>query len=168
MHCRGVQELKTLQLNFQCAFNKKRKNTWTTSPCKTWERWIICITFSTIPLFGCFCNDFFFWVFTHNFWATNISSFGKWSYFYNIHLDNCYLCKCLYIFIWFPFTFHNYFYKQFYHNTGWMTIAPSYNSLTQIQQIPCCDVFPEKHLSAWCYISNIFSVASSETSSYSK
>ena len=32
----------------QCVFNnKKTKNTWTTSSCKTWESWITCITFST-------------------------------------------------------------------------------------------------------------------------
>ena len=75
-YCRGVQELKTLQLNPQCVFDKKIKNTWTTSPCKTWESWIICITFSAIPLF-CFCNDFF-WLITHNFWTINISGFGKY------------------------------------------------------------------------------------------
>ena len=103
IYCRGVQELKTLQLIPQCVFNKKTKNTWTTLPLTTWESWIMCITFSTIPLF--FCNDFF-WVFTHTFWTINISGFGKWSYLNNIHLDNCYWCKCFYIFSLSGFTSH--------------------------------------------------------------
>ena len=52
-YCRGVQELETLQLSNQCMCLNK-KNTWTTSPCKIWESWIICITYltnSTLQMF---------------------------------------------------------------------------------------------------------------------
>ena len=48
----------------------------------------------------------------------NTSGLKKWSYL-NINLDNCYWRECLCIFIWFDFTFYNYFCKQFY-----LTIAP--------------------------------------------
>ena len=108
--------------------------------------------------FRCFCNDFF-WLFTHNFWTINISGFGKWSYLNNIHLDKCYWWKMPPLHLHLVSLHISQLFLQTILSQHSVADNSSYNSSTQILQIPCCDVFPEKHLSAWCYIVNIFSVA---------
>ena len=59
-------------------------------------------------------------------------------------------------FLWFCFTFHNYFSKEFCHN--WVVQNSSYNSSRGIIKIPSYDVFQEKYVSA---IVNIFYKSSS-------
>ena len=120
-----------------------KKNTWITSPCKTWESWIICLTFSTNYTFRCFCNDFF-WVVsdTQNFWTISLALENEhaWIYILTIAFN---VNAFIYIFIWFHFTFHIYFCKKFYHS--WMVEISSY----EIPQLKFCKfqvvMFSEKN-----------------------
>ena len=92
-----------------------------------------------------FLEWFFLSSFRHSKFLNNTSGFEKWACL-NIHLDNWFWCECLYIFIWFHFTSHNYFCKNFFHN--WVVENSSYNFSTRILQIAGCDVFRQKHFSA--------------------
>ena len=76
----------------------------------------------------------------------NTSGLKKWSYL-NINFYNCYWCECLYILIWFDFTFYNYFCKRFY-----LTIAPIIPQL-KFYKFHVLFFSPEKHIAA---IANIF------------
>ena len=100
------------------------KNTWTTSPCKTWESWIISINLSTNSTLQMFCNDFF-WVVsdTQNCWKISLALENRhtWIYILTIAFN---VNIFIYIFIWFQFTFHNYFWKKFYHS--WVVENSSY------------------------------------------
>ena len=118
-----------------------KKNTWTTSPCKTWESWIICIIFSTNSTLQMFLLSSF----RHSELLNNIPGFGKWASL-NIILENCiyiYIYIYIYIFIWFHFTFHDYFCKKFYHS--WVVENNSY----KICQLEFCEfqvvMFSEKN-----------------------
>ena len=123
-----------------------KTNTWTTSPCKTWESWIICIIFSTNSTLQMFLLSSF----RHSELLNNITGFGKWTSL-NIILENCiYIYIYIYIYISsYGFTSHfTTISAKNYMTAGWLRITPIkfVNSNSANSRLLC---FPRK--TPFCY-----------------
>ena len=130
--------------------NKKKYLSWTTSPCKTWESWIIIrITSSTSSTLQMFLQWFFLSSFRHSEPLNNIPGFGKWACLKNTPWQL--------LLMWMTSDLHLvslHISQLFLQKTGWLRIVPIFPELEfyKFQVVMSAIVKSDSHLPKQIFI----------------
>ena len=130
--------------------NKKEYLSWTTSPCKTWESWIIIrITSSTSSTLQMFLQWLFLSSFRHSEPLNNIPGFGKWAYLKNTPWQL--------LLMWMTSDLHLvslHISQLFLQKTGWLRIVPIFPELEfyKFQVVMSAIVKSDSHLPKQIFI----------------
>ena len=136
---KGTAEEFKKQASSVCIWIKKYLS-WTNSPAKYEKAGWYALPFQQIPLFRCFCNNFFLVI-------SDTQTSEQYPWLWKMSILELYILKIAFNVNGFTSHFTTISAKD------WVVENSSYISSTWILQIPGCDVFREKHPSA---IVNIF------------